>query len=134
VAPAVPKAPKEPVTADHPAATPNETRPAVTVRHQPHERLATVRLGDAKEHVFDLFGGTVERGNGTLIRTEGMRLRASGRAPEHPRVEVAEVDVAESGTAMRYWFLFADGRLIAWGRPDEWSAAVARYELDIDYR
>jgi hypothetical protein len=142
-APAAAKAPpveKSP-TADKasPAAVDKEASssprvPPVTVRYPPRERLSTVRPGDAKERVFEIFGSTVERRNGTLVRIEGMRLRANGRSPEHPRVEVAEVEVADSGPSMRYWFLFGDDRLVAWGRPDEWAAAVARYQLDIDYR
>ena len=105
-----------------------------TLRYQPSERLLAVRPGDAKEHIFDLFGSTVESRNGTLVRIEGMRLRASGRSPEHRQVEVGDVDVADTGAGTRYWFLFGDGRLVAWGRPEEWPPIVARYQLEIDYR
>jgi hypothetical protein len=114
-----------------PASPPKATVIAVS---QPRERLQTVRLGDAKEHVFEMFGGTVERRNGALVRIEGIRLRASGRSAEHPRVEVADVAVAENSTTTRYWFLFGNDRLLAWGRPDEWPSAAARYQLEIDYR
>jgi hypothetical protein len=125
--------------ADRPTApaapAPTSASPTVVaVRHQPRERLATVKPGDAKERVFELFGSTVERRNGTLVRVEGMRLRASGRSAEHARVEVAEVEVGDGAAGQRYWFLFGDGRLLVWGRPDEWPAAVARYQLEIDYR
>ena len=109
-------------------------KPTVVAVSQPRERLQTVRPGDAKEHVFEMLGGTVERRNGALVKVEGIRLRASGRSAEHPRVEVADVAVAEDRTATRYWFLFGNDRLLAWGRPDEWPAAAARYQLEIDYR
>ena len=107
---------------------------SVTVRHQPPERLSAVRAGDAKERVFDLFGSTVEREGATLVRIDGMRLRAKGRAPDHPQVEVADVEVAEGGQGQRYWFLFGEGALIAWGRPEEWAETAVRYQLDIEYR
>jgi hypothetical protein len=93
-----------------------------------------VRSGEAKERLFNLFAGTVERRNGTLVRIEGMRLRASGRSPDHARVEVAEVRMSDSGAGTPYWFLFGDGRLVAWGRPDEWPAAKTRYQVEIVYR
>jgi len=63
-----------------------------------------------------------------------MRLRATGRSPDHPQLEVADVSIAETGAARTYWFLFGEGRLIAWGRPDEWRATAGRLQLDIEYR
>jgi hypothetical protein len=118
-----------------PAASPGGPRPVtVSVRHQPRERLAVIRAGDMKERVFDLFGSTVERRDGTLVRVDGMRLRAKGRSPDHPHVEVADVEVGENGRAQRYWFLFGEGTLMAWGRPDEWPVMARRYQLEIDYR
>jgi hypothetical protein len=108
--------------------------PAVTAHYQPSERLGAVRPGDAKERVFAVLGGTVERRNGTLVRMNGIRLRASGRSADHPRVEVADVEVGERGVGTRYWFLFGHDRLLAWGRPEEWPAAAARYKIEIDYR
>jgi hypothetical protein len=121
--------------ANPPAPSAARSRPTpAPLRHQPRERLAAVRPGEAKEHVFDLFAGTVERRNGTLVRIEGMRLRATGRSPDHTRVEIAEVEISDTGTGTLYWFLFGDSRLLAWGRPDEWPAAKARYQLEIAYR
>jgi hypothetical protein len=118
-----------------PTASPEGPRPStVSVRYQPRQRLTAVHKGDMKERVFDLFGGTVTRQNGTLIRIDGMRLRAKGRSPDHPQVEVADVEVAENGRVQRYWFLFAEGTLMAWGRPDEWPVAAKRYQLEIAYR
>lgn len=118
-----------------PAAPPEGPRPStVSVRHQPRERLAAIHAGDMKERVFDLFGSTVERQDGTLVRIDGMRLRARGRSPDHPQVEVADVEVAENGRAQRYWFLFGEGTLMAWGRLHEWPVTATRYQLEIDYR
>jgi hypothetical protein len=133
-APEPPAAPARKVVAPPSSPAPaSPPKPTVIAASQPRERLQTVRPGDAKEHVFEMLGGTVERRNGSLVKVEGIRLRASGRSAEHPRVEVADVAVAENRTATRYWFLFGNDRLLAWGRPDEWPAAAARYQLEIDY-
>jgi hypothetical protein len=124
------------ITAPQPPATsPERSTPSrVTLRPQPRERLTTIRPGDLKERVFDLFASTVERQQDALVRVDGMRLRARGRSPDHPQVEVADVEIAENGGAQRYWFLFAEGHLIAWGPPDQWRATAARFQLDIEYR
>jgi hypothetical protein len=138
----------EPRVAERPAAPPRKVvtpssspapvpasppKPTVIAVSQPRERLQTVRPGDAKEHVFEKLGGRIAQRNGALVKIDGIRLRATGRSAEHPRVEVADVQVAENRTATRYWFLFGNDRLLAWGRPDEWPAAAARYQLEIDY-
>jgi hypothetical protein len=93
------------------------------------ERLAVLRPGDMKERVFDLFGTTFERQQGAVVRVEGMRLRARGRSPRYEQVEVADVRLADS----LYWFLFGDGRLLAWGRPGDWRAVAQRHQLEVDY-
>lgn len=113
-----------------PAPTPRPTG----VMSQPRGRLTTIRAGDAKEAVFELFGTTIERRNGSLVRVEGMRLRATGRSPHHAQVEVAEVRIGDTAAGSLYWFLFGDGRLVAWGRPEEWAAATGRYQVEIKYQ
>jgi hypothetical protein len=107
--------------------------PDTRVSHQPHERLATLHRGDPKERVFDLFGATVKRQGGAMVQLEGMRLRARGQSPNYAQVEVAEVTLAGGRESGLYWFLFGDGRLLAWGRPDEWAAAVSRHRVEMDY-
>ena len=121
--------PASPTLAPSPVPAPAPARRGASVGYQPRERLTTVRLGDAKETVFELFATRVERRNGWVVRIEGMRLRARGRSPHHAHVEVAEVKIAGNP----YWFLFGDGRLIAWGRPEEWLRAAGRYQVDIAY-
>ena len=113
-----------------PAPTPHATG----VMYQPRGRLTTLRVGDAKEAVFERFGTAIERRNGSLVRIEGMRLRATGRSPQHAQVEVAEVKIGDTAAGSLYWFLFGDGRLVAWGRPEEWAAASGRYQVEIDYQ
>jgi hypothetical protein len=113
---------------------PAPTPPTTGVMYQPRGRLSTIRVGDAKEAVFERFGTAIERRNGSLVRIEGMRLRATGRSPNHAQVEVAEVRVGDTAAGSLYWFLFGDGRLVAWGRPEEWAAATGRYQVEIDYQ
>jgi hypothetical protein len=144
VAPASPPATSTPAPAASPPAPgtprlPEATAPAGRLMHvsyQPHERLKRVHAGDAKEAVFELFGTAFERQSGSLVRIEGMRLRARGRSAQHARVEVAEVritDAVAAGSSL-YWFLFGDDRLIAWGRAEEWPVATARYQVEIEYQ
>jgi len=129
------------VTATRELASPTVTSSAAltpaprgaSVGYQPRERLTTVRLGDAKETVFELFATRFERRNGSVRRIEGMRLRARGRSPHHAHIEVAEVKIADTTAGSLYWFLFGDGRLVAWGRPEDWRRASGRYQVEIDY-
>jgi hypothetical protein len=134
-APSEPQAPRG--DAAPPASGPPSVRPPAApghVSYQPHERLTTLRLGDTKERVFDLFGTTVEQQSGSMVRMEGMRLRARGRSVSYAKVEVAEVTLAAGSERGLYWFLFGDDRLLAWGQPKEWLAATGHLQLDIDYR
>ena len=108
--------------------------PTESVSYQPRERLTTVRPGDAKHKIFELFATAFEQRIGSLVRIDGMRLRASGRSPHYAQVEVAEVKIADTAAGTPYWFLFGDGLLLAWGPPEEWSVASGRYQLEIDYR
>jgi hypothetical protein len=118
-----------------PAADAEPPKPiAVAVRPQPSERLTAIHIGDSKERVFDLFGSTVQHQKETVIRLDGMRLRATGRSPDHPKLEVADVEVGDNGKAQRYWFLFGEGYLIAWGRPDDWRSTASRLQLEMEYR
>jgi hypothetical protein len=135
-APSEPQAPRGDVAP--PASGPPSVRPPAApgghVSYQPHERLITLRPGDTKERVFDLFGTTVEQQSGSVVRMEGMRLRARGRSVSYAKVEVAEVTLADGTEGGLYWFLFGDDRLLAWGQPKEWLAAAGHHQLDIDYR
>jgi hypothetical protein len=97
-------------------------------------RLTAVRPGDTKEKVFETFATVVERRNGGLVRIEGLRLRAHGRSPHYQVIEVADVRVADTTTGTLRWFLFGDGRLLAWGRAEQWAAVAERYEVATEYK
>jgi hypothetical protein len=137
--PPVASTPTPPAVSANPSiAPPPPATPAVRVTdvsYQPRERLASVHAGDPKDTIFELFGTAFERRNGSLVRIEGMRLRASGRSAQHAQVEVAEVRINDTMAAGNlYWFLFGDGRLIAWGRAEDWPVATARYQVEIEYQ
>jgi hypothetical protein len=118
-----------------PAASVSQAPPEpAAVEYHPPARLATVQPGDAKEKVFEVLAATVERRGGTLVRTEGLRLRATGRSPHHARVEVAEVRIADTRAGTLHWFLFGDDRLLGWGPAEQWAAIAARYQIDSSYR
>lgn len=110
-------------------ATPGGASPALT--YHSVERLAGVRSGQSKQRVFDLFGTVFVKQHGEVVEVEGMSVRAAGRSESNTRLEVSEVTLAEPPRrATRYWFLFEEGRLIAWGRPGQWRATALRYRLD----
>jgi hypothetical protein len=98
-------------------------------------RLTGLRTGQSKEHVFGLFSSMVATQDQKIVEIQGMRLRASGQAAGGARIEVGEVSLTDgSARETLYWFLFSDGRLLAWGRPEQWSAAATRYGVDLPYR
>ena len=96
--------------------------------YQPRGRLTTIRAGDAKEAVFELFGTTIERRNGSLVRIEGMRLRATGRSPQAFRsvsvVASSGLDADALSTAAFVLGLPKGLRLI-----DQWPGADALFVL-----
>jgi hypothetical protein len=126
VARAAPAPPEGPVGAE---SRPPARAATARITDDRREQLATVHPGDTKERLFDLFGTTFERQAGSVVRVDGMRLRARGRSPRYAQVEIADVRLADG----LYWFAFGEGRLIAWGRRGDWRAVAQRHRLDVDY-
>ena len=119
-------------TASPPPSTPG---PARELACHSIRRLARLQAGQAKDQVFALFGSTFVARGGKIVEIQGMRLRATARPAGRARLEIGEVSLAdERGRQTLYWFLFADGRLQAWGRPEQWDAAAARHGVDLPYR
>jgi general secretion pathway protein A len=108
-------------------------RPPIVV-YRPATELAAVGRGDAKERVFSTFPTQWETRGDEIVKVEGVRTRTSGRSSQNTLLEVADVVLSASGGApSRHWFLFEDGRLLAWGGADEWRAAAERHHLTLEY-
>jgi hypothetical protein len=117
---------------DKPASS---SRPLHPVTYHSPKKLEGIRSGTPKERVFDKFGTVFVKQGGKIVKVDGMRLRSSGQSERSTRIEVSEVTLAEpDGLETPYWFLFEDGRLLAWGRPDQWRSTAARYRVDLAYR
>jgi hypothetical protein len=125
-----------------PAGAPAATRSGSTaspdaprLAHHAAGRLAGLRAGQSKDEVFGLFGSMFTTQDQAIVEIQGMRLRATGQSAGGARIEIGEVSLADaSGRETLYWFLFSDGRLLAWGRPEQWAAAATRYGIDLQYR
>ena len=101
--------------------------------HSP-KTIAKIQKGQSKDGVFELFATAFVTQGGKSVEVQGMRLRVSGPSRSNTRLEIGEVSLADKDERKTsYWFLFEDDRLIAWGRPEEWSAAARRYRIDLPY-
>jgi hypothetical protein len=115
------------------AATPDDPPDPGRAYHAAR-RLSSVRKGQSKEEVFEHFGSTVARRDGAIVEIQGIRLRVSGQSARGARVEVGEVNLTDAiARPLPYWFLFSDGRLLAWGRPEQWAAAATRHGVELSY-
>ncbi len=127
-----------PATPASAPATPSESTAspdAPKLAHHSARHLASLRAGQSKDEVFGMFGSMFARQDQTIVEIQGMRLRATGQSAGGARIEIGEVSLTDaSGRETLYWFLFSDGRLLAWGRPEQWAAAATRYGIDLQYR
>jgi hypothetical protein len=112
-------------------ATAADTR---TLTYRSPRLLDGIQKGQPKARVFETFATAFVERDGKIVEVHGMRLRASGRSGTDTRVEVGEVLLAEGDEPRTpYWFLFEDGRLVAWGPPEQWDAAITAHALDVPY-
>lgn len=67
----------------------------------------------------------------------GLVIRAARRTESGMLLEVGELAlVSDEDDRVRggkkitaYWFLFENGRLVQWGRPEDWRAVSQRYDI-----
>jgi hypothetical protein len=115
-------------------AAPPPQPPADRKTHQAAKKLSSVRSGDSKERIFELFPTVFVKQGRKIEKIDGIRLRVSGRSSRNSVIEVGEVVLVDSGSERTpYWFLFEDGRLLEWGKPDQWGAAAARHHFKLNY-
>lgn len=97
------------------------------------QNLNAVSVGDSKDRILRRFETTKKNRQ----ELPGMQIRAARRTNAGKLLEVGEVllitqTTTRTGTektVVPYWFLFEDGRLVQWGRPEDWRNSPARYEI-----
>lgn len=93
------------------------------------KNLNLISIGDSKEQIMSRFQATKKDGD----NVPGMQIRAARRNSSGKLIEVGEVPLlTQTGggqVAIPYWFLFENGRLAQWGRPEDWQSSAARYDI-----
>jgi hypothetical protein len=119
-----------------PAASPATTTPAsdeLTMALHPPERLAKLKRGDSKSRVFEIFPTSYVTRKGRTAKVEGLRLRLPQRSPRGTLFQIGEVVLGRSGSpGVRYWLLFENDKLLAWGQPHQWGGVARRYRLEAE--
>ena len=59
-----------------------------------------------------------------------MKTRVSSLDSSGKLLEVSEVLVNDGSNIVPYWFLLENDRLVKWGKPEEWKAASADYDIN----
>ena len=93
--------------------------------------LRNVRVGDAKERILGIFATKITNEE----VTHGMTIRAARRDASGNLVEVGEVLLLNEEDILKltpYWFLFENGRLQGWGRPEDWRDFSVKYPVDFN--
>lgn len=93
--------------------------------------LGNIRVGDPKERILGMFASKITSGE----ITQGMTIRAARRDTSGNLIEVGEVLLLNEEDIYKltpYWFLFENGRLQGWGRPEDWRAFSAKYQIDFN--
>ena len=91
--------------------------------------LQHIRVGDSKERILAMFAMRMT----SEEITHGMTIRAAAKDGSGNLIEVGEVLLVNEEDVFKlipYWFLFENRRLQGWGRPEDWRAFSARYQID----
>ena len=90
--------------------------------------LNQLSLGQTKEKTLSMFSRQQSAGG-----TPGMEIRAAQRSSSGKLLEVGEVLLTDGVTSpVSHWFMFEDGLLVQWGRPEDWNKAAARYDINFN--
>ena len=91
--------------------------------------LGNIRVGDSRERILAIFASKITKEE----VTRGMTIRAAQRDASGTLIEVGEVLLLNEEDRYKltpYWFLFENGRLVRWGRPEDWQAFSVNYQID----
>lgn len=96
------------------------------------ENLNHISVGDSKENLLNRFRPQNVGGQDV----PSMKIRAARRDNSGKLLEVGEVPltamVGREKGLVYFWFLFENGRLTQWGRPEDWRAVGRRYEINFN--
>jgi hypothetical protein len=91
--------------------------------------LNSLTVGMPKETLLSGYSGTTREGH----QAPGMVIRAARKTERGNVLEVAELPMlSPEGRITTFWFLFDDGQLIQWGRPEDWRRVSARYDINFN--
>lgn len=84
--------------------------------------------GTAQQQFLQSFAG--KHG---LTTTVGATVRAS-KMVGPDRIDVVTLPLSQDGTRnpVEYWFVFKNATLVQWGRPEDWKAVAATYQVDFN--
>ncbi len=87
--------------------------------------LNKISIGQTKGQVLAYYQGQA------VGNVPGMEMRASQKNASGKLIEVGEVLLTDGVTStVSYWFIFENGILVQWGRPEDWQQAATRYEIN----
>jgi len=99
-------------------------------RYYLKSNLNHISLGQTKEKTLSMFPSRQSAWSGNI---PGMEIRAAQRSSNGKLLEIGEVLLTDGVTpTVSHWFMFEDGLLVQWGRPEDWKKAAARYDINFN--
>jgi len=99
-------------------------------RYYLKSNLNYISLGQTKEKTLSMFSSQQSALSGNI---PGMQIRAAQRSINGKLLEVGEVLLTDGVTRpVSHWFMFEDGLLVQWGRPEDWKKAAMRYDINFN--
>lgn len=108
--------------------------PDIYQRYYLKTNMNKITIGQTKANVLSMFPGELtEKGVRPQGGAPGMEIRAAHRSSSGKLLEVGEVLLTDGVTStVSHWFMFEDGLLVQWGRPEDWNKAAARYDINFN--